>query len=300
MKRNSSSIYILITAFCFGSASFQAMQLTFIRFLIGGVILLPFAIRDLKKRQYHITVGDWIYLLILGVICICISMFFFQLGIMHTNANMAAIIISANPVFTMAFAHFLVNDRFTKRRAVVLVISLLGLVIVANPTNLMEGNEPKGLIFVLIASITFGLYTALGKKRVDRIGGLAQNSFSFLLGSAVALIILLVGKMPILKGISWHSAGVIAYLGIVVTGIGYYTYLKAIELSGPSTASIAFFIKPVLAVSLAALILHESITLNVVVGMLLILVGFIINTTHITWRKMVGFLHHKTSQNQEK
>lgn len=53
----------------------------------------------------------------------------------------------------MIFAHFLVNDRFTRRKAIVLALSVIGLVIVADPKKLISGNgDPLGLLLVLAAS----------------------------------------------------------------------------------------------------------------------------------------------------
>jgi drug/metabolite transporter (DMT)-like permease len=282
-------MYVLITAFLFGTmevvlkqagANFNAIQLTFIRFMIGGLILLPFAIYDLKKRRYKLTKGDWLYLLLLGVVCICISMALFQVGVMQVNANLAAIIISMNPVFTMIFAHFLVNEKFTRRKALVLALSIIGLIIVANPTKVLnEGSSISGILIILIAAIAFGLYSALGKKRIAKIGGLPQNSFSFILGSLVLLVILLVTGMPVIEGINSDNILLIIYLGIFVTGLGYYSYLRAIELVGPSTASIAFFFKPVFATITAYIVLKEAITINIVFGVLFLLSGSIINMT---------------------
>ncbi|MDY4953459.1 MAG: DMT family transporter [Candidatus Onthomonas sp.] len=286
MKHKQSYLFVLLTAFAFGTMeialkiagnAFTALQLTFLRFLIGGLILLPFALKDLKRRAYHLTPGDWVYLLALGVVNICFSMTLFQIGVMMTNASLAAVIISINPVFTMLFAHFIVHDYFTRKKAVVLILSLIGLVIVANPENLLHGNGVQGVLIVLAASIGFGFYTALGKKRVNQIGGLAQNSFSFLLGSVVEFLILLFRGEPILSGITVHSVWVLLYVGVVVTGFGYVCYMKAIELSNPSTASIAFFIKPIVAIALSALILSEPITWNVIAGTLLILIGCLYN-----------------------
>lgn len=286
MKHKQSYLFVLLTAFAFGTMeialkiagnAFTALQLTFLRFLIGGLILLPFALKDLKRRAYHLTPGDLVYLLALGVVNICFSMTLFQIGVMMTNASLAAVIISINPVFTMLFAHFIVHDYFTRKKAVVLILSLIGLVIVANPENLLHGNGVQGVLIVLAASIGFGFYTALGKKRVNQIGGLAQNSFSFLLGSVVEFLILLFRGEPILSGITVHSVWVLLYVGVVVTGFGYVCYMKAIELSNPSTASIAFFIKPIVAIALSALILSEPITWNVIAGTLLILIGCLYN-----------------------
>lgn len=286
MNNKKSILFIFITAICFGTmeialklggGSFTALQMTFLRFLIGGLFLLPFAIHDIKKRQIKMTKGDFAYLAILGLIGICLSMTCFQLGVMNSNANTAAVIISTNPVFTMIFAAIIIYETFTKKKALVLVISVVGLVLVANPANMAEGNTAKGLIFSAISAVTFALYTTLGKLRIQKLGGMIQNSFSFLIASAVELVLLIARGEPVVNGITTNTVPVVLYAGIVVTGIGYFAYLKAIELAGPSNASIAFFIKPVIAVVLAGIILHEQITWNIVLGVVLILAGSVVN-----------------------
>ena len=131
----------------------------------------------------------------------------------------------------------------------------------------------------------FALYTALGKLRVAKLGGMVQNSGSFLIAAVIELVIVLVKGDTVISGITLHSLPVLLYTGIVVTGIGYFAYLKAIELSGPSNASVAFFIKPVIAVILAQIILGEPLRWNIVFGVCLILIGSLIN--------MLGARHNK-------
>jgi len=282
-------IYVFLTGVLFGSmevalkiggATFNPIQLTFIRFLIGGLMLLPFALSDLRKRQVKFTKGDIGYLFTLGFVCICFSMVLFQVGLMGINASLAAMIFSINPVFTMVFAHFLVHEKFTRKKAFALGISIIGLIIVMSPEKLLSGeNNVWYLLMTLAAAISFGFYTAFGKKRIGKIGGLAQNSFSFLMGSATLLIMLLVTGEPILQGVSLETMPLLIYTGVFVTGIGYYFYLKAVEIAGPSTASVAFFIKPMIAPIFAFFILGEAITGNIVFGLIFILLGSFINLT---------------------
>lgn len=283
----SGWIFIVLTAFFFGTMEvasklagthFNAIQLTFIRFLIGGLILLPFAIRDIRKRKLHFSLSDILYLLLLGVLCVCISMAMLQIGVASINANLASIIISMNPVFTMFFAQFTVHEKFTGRKALVLVISLIGMLIVVNPMSLTgKNNSIFGLIIVFLAAVSFGLYTAIGKIRLARLGGMVQNSFSFLLGSGVLSIFMLISGISFTDNISLQTLPELLYLGIFVTGAGYYCFLKAIEISGPSNASLAFFIKPVLAPLISLVVLHEKLTVNIVVGIIVILIGSMIN-----------------------
>jgi drug/metabolite transporter (DMT)-like permease len=280
-------IYLFLTGVLFGSmevalkvggTTFNPIQLTFLRFLIGGIVLLPFALSDLKKRKVKLTKGDLGYLFFLGLICICFSMILFQIGIEKINANLAAMIFSINPVFTMIFAHFIVHEKFTKKKAIALGISIIGLIIVMNPSELVSGgNNGVYVLITLGSAILFGLYTAFGKKRIQKIGGVAQNSLSFLMGSGVLLIFLVITKKPIIQGISLETIPLLLYTGVFVTGLGYYYYLKIIEVAGPSKASIAFFIKPMVAPVFALVLLDEPITFNIFVGLLFILLGSYIN-----------------------
>ena len=275
-------IWVLLTAFAFGTmeialkiggGAYDAFQLTFLRFLIGGLCLLPFAIYDLKKRQYHLTRRDLGYLCLLGFVNVVVSMTLFQLSVMHSNANLAAVLISINPMFTMIFAHFIVNERFTFKKGIVLLICMTGLMFVANPFNLAEGNTVAGILMGLGASLMFGLYTALSRRCVGRIGGMTVNSASFLIGAFLELFVVLAMQKPIISGINADSIGVLLYVGFVVTGFGYLCFMRAIERGGATTASYAFFVKPVIAMILAAVILGEPITWNIVLGIALIVAG---------------------------
>ena len=278
--------YILITAFLFSTMEvalkiagndLDPFQVNFIRFAVGGLFLLPFALRDIKKRQVKLNKTDIIYLFALGIICICISMLAFQLALLYANANLVAIIICSNPIFTMIFAHFLANDRFTKKKALVLLLSLIGLTIVANPFNLGEGNSLIGILLSLLAAASFGLYSALGKRRIEKIGDIPQTSLSFIFGSLVMMVVMLIMDKPIVSGIEWGNIPLIIYLGVFVTGIGYYFYFEAIHACGPSNASIVFFLKPIFAPIVAFIILQEPITNNIIIGLVFILAGSYIN-----------------------
>lgn len=284
MEFERKYLWILGTGIAFGTMeialkiagnSFTAMQLTFLRFFIGGLILLPFALKDWKRRDFWPSRGDLGFLALLGILNICFSMTMFQLGVMRTNANLAAVIMSINPIFTAVFAHFIVNDRFTRKKAIILGLSIIGLIIVANPFDLGENNQVLGIAFMLLASLSFGLYTALGKLRIQKIGGMGLNSFSFLIGSSTQLILILLMDEPIIAGINLDTLGVLLYVSVIVTGFGYFCLMKAVESCGPAVASYAFFVKPVIAVGLAAIILKEPLTWNIALGVIIIVGSFL-------------------------
>ncbi len=279
-------LYILLSAALFSTMEvvlkiagndLDAFQLTFIRFLVGGLFLFPFAVMEIKRYQTRFTKKDFLHMLAMGVVCICISMIFFQLGVENSKASTAAVIFCINPMFTMIFVHFMTDEKLNRTKIVALMIGLLGILFMINPINLEPGNTALGVCYSIAAAVTFGLYSAMGRTSVQRLRGLTQTSISFILGSVVLLPVLIVMNRPIIQGVSVDNIGMVLYIGIMVTGFGYLFYFLAMEVSDAATASIVFFVKPALAPVFAVIALHEVVKINGFIGILFIFVGSYIN-----------------------
>ena len=276
---------ILIAAFAFATmeavlklaaAGLDSMQLTAVRFLIGGLVLLPFGLAEKRRKGVTLTMRDHWWLLLLGVVCIPVSMMLFQVGVVHSNASTASVLFCINPLFTMVLAHFFANERMTKRKGIAFVISLGGIFMMMRPWDIQEGNSFYGLTLMLLAALTFSIYTIMGKRSLARIGNTLQTSLSFLYGSAVLLVAMVIMDRPILTGLAENWL-VVAYISVFVTGIGYLAYFKAIEYSDATTGSITFLIKPAIAPFIAMILLGEDLLWNSYVGLVLILAASLLN-----------------------
>ena len=278
-------IYVVLTAILFGTMEvackvagnhLDPFQLTFLRFAIGGLILLPFAIAEIRQNNVRLDLKDFAMLAFVGTLGVPVSMVFFQLGIMYSNAATASVLISINPLFTMIFAHFFANERLNRYKFIVLLLGLVGLIFMIKPWNMQEGNTVIGMVYMMLAAIFFGAYTVAGKVSVQKMGIMVQTSISFILGSLILLIIILVTGKPVLEGAVEHLP-LVLYAGIFVTGIGYFCYFKAIKASDASTGSLAFFIKPAIAPVMAVIFLHETILWNMYVGIACIIIASYMN-----------------------
>ena len=268
---------------------FHPIQLTFLRFLIGALILYPLALKNLKTNHLSLTIRDYGFFALLGCICVVISMTFYQMAILYSKASIVAILFSCNPVFVIPFAFFMLHEKVHWHTILSMIISILGIVCILNPWNI-TGN-PYGILFTFLSAITFAFYGVGGKKKSAQYGSVVSSCFCFLLGSLEMLILILITKLhivanwlisagwqqfaniPILSGISWNSIPSLIYIGIFVTGLGYTFYFLAMEKTSAAVASLVFYIKPSLAPILALMILHESITLTTIIGTIFIIIG---------------------------
>lgn len=275
------------------SSDYNPVQLTFLRFLIGTVILFPLAVKGLKVRNCHLKLNDFLFFSATGFICIVISMIFFQLAILYSEASVVAVLFSCNPVFVVIFAYFILHQKIYRHTVISLIISIAGITVLINPFH-MTGTV-TGFVLAILAAVTFALYGVIGTTRSERYGSVALTCLSFLFGSAEMFVLILITRIdpvasflvgagfpafadvPIFHGIVAASIPSLIYIGVFVTGLGYTFYFLAMEVSSAATASIVFFIKPALAPILALIILHEQITLTKGIGIIMILIGSLIS-----------------------
>jgi len=251
--------------------SLDPFQMTFLRFFIGGVVLAPIGIWELKKNKTRLDAGIILRMILLGAICVPLSMMLFQFGVMKSNASTAAVIFCVNPVFIAFFAHFLnKGDRLNLLKGISLLIALPGIVLLVKPWDMQAGNTIEGVMMTLGAAILFALYSVLGTRTIGKVGTFAQTSMSFLFGSVILLFAMLAMHKPILYGVMSNIPEIL-YVGIVVTGAGYLFYFIAIKYSNATTGSVTFLLKPALAPIIAVIVLNERILWNTIVGILFIL-----------------------------
>ena len=289
MKKNPNMnkviFSVLLTAFLFstmevvlklGGGGMDSLQLTFLRFLIGGLVLLPFGLRE--KTLGTLGKSDFLWVLLVGIVGIPISMLAFQLGVERCNAATAAAIMSMNPLITMILLHIFTENKMTSRKWIAFVLGIVAAIFLIKPWNIQTGNTTLGMFLMIVAASTFSIYTILGKRSIEKVGTFTQISLSFIMGSLVLLVIMILMQRPVLAGVS-HHLPLVLYIGIFVTGIGYLSLNVAIKLSDAAAGSIAFFIKPAMAPVFAVLILHETILWNTVVGVILLITASVLTLT---------------------
>lgn len=249
--------------------------ITFLRFFIGSLILVPPAIIKIGKEKISIKLKDLLIMVSLGILFICISMVLLQVGVLEgTNPALIAIIFSSNSVFTIVFARIIVKEKITRNKAVALACGIIGVLFCVDFTT---GANLSSVILSIAAALTFSLYTALSQKFTKKFGGVIQTGIVFFTGSILLLIALLVLGIDVLPAVIFTDMNVLMillYLGIFVTGIGYLFFFKGIEKGGAIMGSLAFFIKPILTPFVSFLIVPEAkLTINVFIAVIFIILA---------------------------
>ena len=243
--------YILLTAIMFATLEpvskliahiTNPFAITFIRFLLRAV-LLPFLMQS-QKSAIVLDKKDYLTITLLGILCICISMTLLQYAVLKADSPaLIAIIFSSNSVFTMLFSAIILKDRINLTKTIAIFLCVAGVLIC---TDFSSKNNLLSVILAALSALTFSLYTVLSKKFMKKLSGIIQTGYSFFIGSIVLLVFLLIMRIEVISSIGSSNIGNLLYLGIGVTGIGYWAYFKAMEKTSAMAASLVFFIKPIL------------------------------------------------------
>ena len=218
--------------------------ITGIRFLLGGIMLFPLAFRDIKKKELKITGKDYLVLSFLGILCICISMLSLQQGVkLAPSPAVIAIIFSVNSIITLILASFILKEKITLWKGLATVACVVGIGIMFNPH---AGANVVSISFALVAAVTFSLFTVFSKKVNARLSPVITSAVAFTVGGFILFVISFFKGNPLTGEIDFQVIWVMLYLIIVVTGVGYIAFFKAMEKGGAIAASLVFFVKPIL------------------------------------------------------
>ncbi|MDD3927828.1 MAG: DMT family transporter, partial [bacterium] len=134
-----------------------------------------------------------------------------------------------------------------------------------------------GVSLAIASAAAYGIYTVMGRRLTMRRGSPVTNSFSFIIGSLLTLPVMIHLGVPQFF-LPLKALPAIAYLGIFVSGVAYLTFFIGLSRTEAGRGSMVFFIKPVLAGILAAVLLSEPLTLSLISGTVFILGGlFVVN-----------------------
>ena len=297
-RSRSGYIFIVLCAVIFSTMEvmlktvhgvFAPMQITCLRFLVGGVLLIPFAVRSIRKKNAVLTRKDIGFFACAGFLCVVIAMSLYQMSVTYTRASIVAVIFSCNPIFVTVLAHFLLHEEIHKNHIIALILELTAALIIIDPIH--ASLDPTGALLAILSAAMFSFYSVFGKKRTPRFGGIAVTCLSFLFGATELVALLLFGRtaagaslygalglkifidVPLFENIPLSALPALLYICCINSAAGFVCHMMAMEKASAQEASLIFFLKPIIAPIIALIFLKEEIPLNMIVGIVCFLAG---------------------------
>jgi DME family drug/metabolite transporter len=251
----------------------------FVRLSIGAITLLilaPFFGGKLKGLIRLATrPGVWI----MAASSASYQVFFFA-SVERTGVATAALItVGCIPVSAGIVGWIFLRERLTKIWLVSTAIAISGLVVAS--LGELQTNDATGLLYAVIAGSGIGAYINAAKLEV-RAGGHSMQlpGMAFLLGSIGLFFIV----RSDLLAVQWTTQTILlaVYLGAVTMGIANGIQTLGLKGISPGVASTMMLADPVTAAVLGVVVLGEAVTLNGAVGLILVVIGLVMQSFSAT------------------
>jgi O-acetylserine/cysteine efflux transporter len=255
-----------------GLDTFSPPQLTAVRFAIAALPVLVLPPPPL----------GWPALVPVGLTLFAGQFLFQFFGIAHgAPVGIAAVVVHAQALFTIAFAAALLGERPTPRQWLGSLLALGGLVVIA----LTVGGDlaPLGFALTLLSPVSFGLGNVLLKRlgRADMPSLIAWLSLVPPL-PALALSLVLDGPDALPRALArapWSGLAAAVYLGLVATTLAYAIWGALLRRYPAAHVAPFALLVPLVGAASSALVFGERFGPLRLTGMALVLAGLTVIVT---------------------
>jgi drug/metabolite transporter (DMT)-like permease len=247
-------------------------MLVFSRTAIGALILMPIVIARGGLRGIG---RKWVPLLAFAVLEIGVPWFFLSSAEQHISSSLAALLISSVPLLGIAIAPLFGNrDGIGLVGIGGLALGLVGVAAIVGLDLHASGITP--LVQMAFVVVGYALGPAVVSRYLTGVPSMSVTGIS-LAACAVVYAPLAAAQWPH----AMPSAGVIASVGVlavVCTAVAFLLFFALIEEIGPVRATVITYINPAVAALAGITILHESFTVGMGIGFVLVLAGSVLAT----------------------
>ncbi|MBE7636782.1 EamA family transporter [Sneathiella sp. P13V-1] len=201
------------------------------------------------------------------------------------SSGLASVLNATTPLFTALVAHFFSREeaeRLGPRRISGIMFGIAGVAILLGPTIGtvgFTGDQVIGQIAVLIATLCYG-FGVVYTRRVSKSGlpPIVTAAGQLCASSIMMLPIMLVMDQPwaFATELSLHVYVALAGLALLSTALAYILYFHLISSAGATNASLVTLVIPVSAILMGYLFLSEEVTVQMILGMIVIGLGLLI------------------------
>lgn len=274
-------IYVVVSAILFGitpiisSYTYQlgnnALSLTFYR----NLFVLPILFLLTLKSGESIKLDKNLILKILpiGVIGVASTTLMLYSSYNYIGVGVATTVHFMYPVFVALICKIFFKDKLGITKILILFLASIGVVF------FLEGDlsgQIIGLVLAIVSAMTYAYYIVAIEKQGFKNINPYKLTFYFALCSSITMLVYNIFARDIVWNLSPKAYFLVFIIAIATSFLAVMLLQLGIKELGASTASILCMFEPISSVLFGVIILGEKMTLNKIIGNVLIISAVLI------------------------
>ena len=240
------------------------------RVLIGAAILIPLAIH---QKVLMDAIRGWRYVLPYAIFEMMIPWILITNAEKKISSGLAGLLIATVPIWSTIFAS-IAGDKtvWHSKRLVGIAVGFAGLFGLVGYESIFGSSDPLSIAMMLVTAMSYSFAVNMISIKLPDVSGIAINGLAMVFTSIVYLPFM-IDQWPAANTVSPQAALSLIALGIFCTALAFISFFIVMKEIGPARASIGTYVNTAVAVVLGVIILSEPLTLGIIIGLPLVMIG---------------------------
>ena len=255
-------------------------SLTLVAFRVAGAAVALLFLARLRGKIKKVERRDWPLLALSSLLGLILNQWLYVKGLSLTSAINATLLSTTIPVSTFLVGILIGTDSVSWRRLLGIVLAGTGVIFLIGPGRAQFSSATRlGDWLIVSNSLCYGSYIAISKPLMKRYNALTVVVWIFALGcvATVPVGIASLWRAP-LTNISSTVWIEVLYIILLPTAVAYFLNAWALARVPPSTVAVYIYLQPLIAFTLAPLILGEVLSYRAIIASLLVFAGVMVVT----------------------
>jgi drug/metabolite transporter (DMT)-like permease len=237
--------------------------------MIGAALLVPLALRE---GSFKGALKYWRYILLYAVLEMVIPWSLITSSQRDLSSGVVALLVATVPIWATLFAHQTGDSTAAHRvRIFGIVIGLIGITLIVGIESISDFGNIRALLQILVAAASYAWAVNMITRKAPGISGIAINGIAMMMSSVIFAPFAIANRPETLPSLEVILS--MLGLGVLCSGIAFWVFFVVLDEIGPARASLVVYPNTAVAVVLGIVILREPITLAILIGLPLVLIG---------------------------
>ena len=247
---------------------------TAFRFSVGALTLL--IVMWVMKLGFP-PKGYWKHLILVGLLQTSAVFLLVMYGLRFVEAGKSSVLLYSMPMWSSLLAVKYLGEKLTYKQLVGLFIGMMGLLTVLG-WDIWIGQSKEaifGELLIIIAAVVWAIANIYYRLHLGQLPKIQASAFQMTFGAIGIIIAAFLMEWGDPVHLNATSIYYILFTGVIASALCFTVWYFILSQIDMATATIATLLVPIFGLLFSQLLLQEHITIGVIVGASLIIVGII-------------------------
>jgi drug/metabolite transporter (DMT)-like permease len=257
---------------------FSTPSVIFSRVVIGALVLIPIAV---YRKSLMPALKAWPWILAYAALEMIGPWFLITESERVINSGLAGLLVATVPFFGLIIGYFYLGDKSLAHKKTLsgLVIGFTGVLLLVGIDAFNGSISLLHVSMVILAALGYSIAPVVARLKMPSVSGVAINGLAM-------FVVALVYAVPALSNLPKEFAAnppveawsALLGLGIFCTSLAFVAFFRLLAEIDVARASLVTYMNMAVAVFLGVILLGEPITIGILIGFPMVLIGSVLAT----------------------